>query len=158
MQLSKDITDHKLRKELEHIVDTEGFDCIEVQVQRSRNTRLLRVVVYRKENMDVAALEKLTRGIQFNLPVVTNSDEKVLEHFSLEVSSPGTNRVLRTSREYGIFVGKFVRLLRNNSETWEEGMISNATDSTVTLQMNEKSETISIDTIRRAQLIDREGR
>ena len=154
MQLSRDITDHQLREALEYLVITEGFDCIEAQIQRSRNTRLLRVVVYRRQSMDAAALEKLTRGIQFNLPVVTDSDGKDLEDFSLEVSSPGINRILRSSREYTIFVGKFVRLLRSNSAKWEEAMICQATDSAVTLRFSGKVETVSFDSIRRAQLTE----
>jgi ribosome maturation factor RimP len=152
MQVARDITDHHLRVALEPLIRAEGFRCVELQFQLSRHTRLLRVIVYRESGMDAAALERLTRGIQFNLAFIEDPGGADLSNLSLEVSSPGIERTLRASHEYAIFAGKAVRVLRDDSPTWEHAVIEHAAGDTVTLRFGGEETTIPMATIRRAQL------
>ena len=152
MQTARDITDQHLRSALEPLIHAEGFQCVELQLQRSRRTRHLRVIVYRGHGMDAAALEQLTRAIQFELGVVVDPAGANLSDLSLEVSSPGIERTLRGPHEYAIFAGKAVRVLRVDSETWEQAVIQASTETEVTLQFDEELETIPIAKIRRGQL------
>ena len=86
-----DITDQHLRKALEPLIQAEGFQCVDVQLQRTRRARRLRVIVYRESGMDTYSLERLTRGIQFNLPLIVDPGGADLSDLSLEVSSPGSS-------------------------------------------------------------------
>ena len=152
MQAARDTTDQHLRKALEPLVEAEGFQCIEVQLQRSRRARRLRVIVYRESGMDAYALERLTRGIQFQLPLIVDPEGGALNDLSLEVSSPGIERTLRQPHEYAIFVGKAVRVLRDNSTAWEHAVIEHAAGDSVTLRFDATTTTMPIANIRRAQL------
>ena len=152
MQAARDTTDQHLRKALEPLIEAEGFQCVEVQLQRSRRARRLRVIVYRESSMDAYSLERLTRGIQFHLPLLADPDGGTLNDLSLEVSSPGIERALRQPHEYAIFVGKAVRVLRGNSTIWEHAVIEHAAGENVTLRFAAATNTIPIADIRRAQL------
>lgn len=152
MQTARDIFDRHLWAVLEPVVAAAGFRCVELQFQRSRRARRLAIVVYRADGMDAAALARLTREIQFQLPLIGDAAGVDLEDLTLEVSSPGIERILRSPREYAIFTGKAVRILRVGSAVWEPAVIANATEDTVTLQLADRKETIPVETIRRAQL------
>lgn len=152
MQAARDTTDQYLRKALEPLIEAEGFRCVEVQLHRSRRARSLRVIVYRESGMDAYSLERLTRGIQFHLPLLADPEGGALNDLSLEASSPGIERALRQPHEYAIFAGKAVRLLRDNSSTWEHAVIEHAAGGNVTLRFPATTTTIPIANIRRAQL------
>lgn len=152
MQAARDIIDQHLRKELEPLIEAEGFQCVEVQLQRARRARRLRVIVYRASGMDAYSLERLTRGIRFNLPLLADPDGVALGDLSLEVSSPGIERTLRQPHEYAIFVGKAVRVLRADSTVWEHAVIEHAVGDSVTLRFAGATTTMPIANIRRAQL------
>ena len=152
MQAARDITDQHLGRALEPIIEAEGFQCVELQLQRTRRARRLRVIVYRESGMDAYSLERLTRGIRFHLPLLGDPGGADLSDLSLEVSSPGIERALRQPHEYAIFVGKAVRVLRGTSTTWEHAVIEHATGATVTLRFAGTTTTMPIANIRRAQL------
>ena len=152
MQAARDITDQHLRKALEPLIQAEGFQCVDVQLQRTRRARRLRVIVYRESGMDTYSLERLTRGIQFNLPLIVDPGGADLSGLSLEVSSPGIERALGQPHEYAIFVGKAVRVLRDDSTIWEHAVIEHAAGDAVTLRFAGTTTTMPIANIRRAQL------
>ena len=152
MQAARDTTDQRLRTALEPLIEAEGFQCVEVQLQRSRRARRLRVIVYRESGMDTHSLERLTRAIQFHLPLIVDRGGGALDDLSLEVSSPGIERALRQPHEYVIFAGKAVRVLRDNSTTWEHAVIEHAAGDNVTLRFSATTTTMPIANIRRAQL------
>lgn len=152
MQAARDTTDQHLRTALEPLIEAEGFQCVEVQLHRSRRARSLRVIVYRESGMDAYSLERLTRGIQFHLPLLADPAGGTLNDLSLEVSSPGIERALRQPHEYAIFVGKAVRVLRDNATNWEHAVIEHAAGDNVTLRFAAATTTIPIANIRRAQL------
>ena len=152
MQTTRNTFDQQLRAVLEPVIAAAGFQCVELQLQRSRRARRLAVIVYRADGMSAAALERLTRQIQFHLPLIGDSIDADVQDLTLEVSSPGIERALRLPHEYAIFVGKAVRILRTGSAAWEPAVIAGATGGTVTLQLADREETIPVETIRRAQL------
>ena len=152
MQAARDTTDQHLRKALQPLIEAEGFQCVEVQLQRSRRARSLRIIVYRESGMDAYALERLTHGIRFQLPLLADADGGALNDLSLEVSSPGIERALRQPHEYAIFAGKAVRVLRDDSTTWEHAVIEHAAGDDVTLRFTAATTTMPIANIRRAQL------
>lgn len=155
--LARDVTEQHLTKALEPLIRAEGFQCVELRLHCSRRARRLRVVVYRESGMDTSALERLTRGIQFNLPFIEDPGGASLSGLALEVCSPGIERALRQPHEYAIFAGKAVRVLRGDSTEWEHAVIEHAADDRVTLRIAGAAATMPIASIRRAQLTGAEG-
>ena len=137
---------------LEPVINAGGFQCVDLQLQRSRRARRLGVIVYRATGMDAASLETLARQIQFQLPLIGGTPGAGLDDVTLEVSSPGVERILRSPREYAIFTSKAVRVLRGESTDWESAVIAAAAADTVTLRFDRGEEKVPIATIRRAQL------
>lgn len=152
MQTARDTTEQYLAEALEPLIQAEGFQCVELQLQRSRRARRLRVIVYRESGMDASALGRLTRAIQFQLPFLADPAGADLDSLTLEVSSPGIDRALRRPHEYAIFAGKAVRVLRGDSPDWEQAIIEHAAGDRVTLRIAGAATTMPIATIRRAQL------
>lgn len=137
---------------LEPVISTEGFQCVDLHLQRNRRARRLGVIVYRADGVDAASLETLAREIQFQLPLVGAGADNWLADATLEVSSPGVERVLRRPREYAIFTSKAVRILRAEATEWESAVIVSSADDKVTLRFGHGEESVPIATIRRAQL------
>ena len=144
-------TEEQLSAVVEPLIRAEGFDSVEVQLHRGhhggRHRRRVRVIVYRASGLDAAALERLSRALQFRLSL-----NPELADAALEVSSPGIERVLKAAREYAIFTGKAVRILRTDAAEWERAVIEAASGEAVTLSFGAAVETLPIATIRRAQL------
>lgn len=141
-----------LRSVLEPVIGAEGFQLVDLHLQRNRRSRRLGVIVYRPDGVDAASLETLAREIQFQLPLVGTAADNWLEDATLEVSSPGVERILRAPREYAIFTGKAVRILRGEASEWESAVIVSSAGDSVTLRFDHGEETVPTATIRRAQL------
>ena len=152
MQTAQDRLERLLWSVLEPVINAEGFQCVDLQLQRNRRAHRLGVIAYRADGMDAASLESLARHIHFQLPLIGDAPGTDLADVTLEVSSPGVERVLRSPREYAIFAGKAVRVLRGEATEWEASVIVSSVGETVTLQFDRGEETVPIATIRRAQL------
>ncbi len=152
MNTAQDILEQHLWSVLEPVINAEGFQCVDLQLQRNRRARRLAVIVYRAGGMDVASLEALAREVQFQLPLIGDVPGNAIDDVTLEVSSPGVERVLRWPREYAIFADKAVRVLRGDATEWEPAVIVSSAGESVTLRFDRGEETVPIATIRRAQL------
>jgi ribosome maturation factor RimP len=75
-----------------------------------------------------------------------------LGNFSLEVSSPGIGRILKSRDEYDIFQGKAVSILTADSTEWIDGIIERADQDRVYLNRNGEVMDISFDVIKKARL------
>ena len=152
MQTAQDRLERILWSVLEPVINAKGFQCVDLQLQRSRRAHRLGVIVYRSDGLDAASLESLAREIHFQLPLIGDLPGTDLSDVTLEVSSPGVERVLRAPREYAIFASKAVRVLRGEATEWEAAVIVRSAGETVTLHFDRGEETVPIATIRRAQL------
>ena len=152
MQTVQDSLERHLWSVLEPVINAEGFQCVDLQLQRNRRARRLAVIVYHADGVDAASLETLAREVQFQLPLVGEGPGSALDDVTLEVSSPGVERVLRSPREYAIFAHKAVRVLRGDATEWEPAVIVSSAGAAVTLRFDRGEETVPIATIRRAQL------
>lgn len=152
MQTAQDSLERLLWSVLEPVINAEGFQCVDLQLQRNRRAHRLGVIVYRADGMDAASLESLAREIHFQLPLIGDAPGTDLGDVTLEVSSPGVERVLRAPREYAIFTSKAVRVLRGEATEWETAVIVSSVGEYVTLQFDHGEEKVPIATIRRARL------
>ena len=152
MHTAQDSLEQHLWSVLEPVINAEGFQCVDLQLQRNRRARRLAVIVYRAGGMDAASLETLAREVQFQLPLIGDVPGNAIDDVTLEVSSPGVERVLRLPREYAIFADKAVRVLRGDATEWEPAVIVSSAGESVTLRFDRGEETVPIATIRRAQL------
>jgi ribosome maturation factor RimP len=81
-------------------------------------------------------------------------DGEVLPNYSLEVSSPGLNRLLRNSGEFSRFLGSPAKVIYQDGadRTFFKGKIEAVTDAAVTLSSDKEEMTITFETIINANL------
>ena len=129
----------------------EGFKCVELNLQRNRKTRRLSVVVYHESDMSSGALERLARAIQFEVAMINRIGE-----ISIEVSSPGIERVIKSLHEFEVFKGKTASILLSGCEVWQVVLIQEITGDVIKLRFQNGSRSIPVTSIRKARLFSPE--
>jgi ribosome maturation factor RimP len=134
---------------LRPLVESLGLELYDVEF----STGSLNVVVNRPGGVDVEALTAANRAISEWL----DANDPIPGRYTLDVSSPGLERRLRTPGHFKSAVGEVVTLreLRGNEPTRRlEGTLLAASDSSVTLDERELGElTIPMSAIERARTV-----
>ncbi len=141
-------------EEVEPIISGLGFKLIEVKLGLSHNLNHISIVIYSKGGVGVNDCSIISRNILPRLELIEE-----LDNISLEVSSPGLDRQIKTKEEYNIFVGKGVKLLVIDSLDWIFGMISETREHSVVLSTKKGIIEIDMNNIKKAKLdYKQEGR
>jgi len=95
----------KITPVIENAAMKNGVIPIEIDFQKESGKWFLRIFIFDPEHpVDLDDCEKLTRSIDDFL------DEIIPVKYSLEVSSPGLERKIKSTKEYTIFKGKKVKI------------------------------------------------
>jgi ribosome maturation factor RimP len=111
-----------------------GLDLVDVVVKDTGRQTIVRVVVDRKGGVDVGTCQQLSRDLSGQLDVC----DPISGRYSLEVTSPGTDRPLRTQRDFDRVEGRLVRLRRQAGDGVAElrGTVREARDDAVVLDVD----------------------
>ncbi len=93
--------------EVSRITEPLGITVVECAVKGEENGLLLVVVIDTPGGVRITDCEKVSRMLSSRIDVLGLGG---LENYSLEVTSPGIGRKLKSRREYDIFKGKKVRV------------------------------------------------
>ena len=140
------------QERLKPVLEEEGAELLEAHVSRGRKTLQLRFFVDREAGVGVDDLATLSRKIVSLL----DADPLLQGGYSLEVSSPGMHRVVRTEAHFRRFVGERVHIWTHGvreGRTHFEGTISGCARGVVSVAV-ERMGTIEfgLDEIKRAEL------
>jgi ribosome maturation factor RimP len=136
-----------IRQTVEPVLQGMGFSLVNLSVHRQKGSTRVNVVIYRKEGVGIDECAAVSGMVLPRLQTLEGLGE-----VSLEVSSPGTERVLKSSEEFGIFVGRGVRILAGDETEWRGGVIEKADGQTVWLQRAGQTRAYPISAIRKARL------
>ena len=141
----------------ERVASSHGVEVFDVQLRRESVGWVLRVVLDRQDSsvdddgISVDDCQKVSQDLNAVLDV-----EDALDHaYTLEVSSPGLDRPLRTPGEYQRFVGRLAQIVVSeaiNGQTFLKGRIQEVTDGTVLLESNSRLHRVPFEIISRAKL------
>jgi ribosome maturation factor RimP len=120
---------------------------VELSIGRLKGSTRVNVVIYRKEGVGV---EECAEVSSLLFPRLEATDD--LPDVSLEVSSPGIERVLRRTTEYQIFVGRGVRILAGTDPEWVRGVIDRVEAGTLWLRSGRETRGFALSGIRKARL------
>lgn len=137
----------EVRDMVEPVLAGMGYALVEIAVGRRKTGSFVGVVIYRREGVgvdDCAAVSDLL------LPRLETMES--LPDVSLEVSSPGIERTIRSPEEYGIFQGRGVRLLAGIETEWQTGIIEACEGGTLWLRKGRERKGLALADIRRARL------
>jgi ribosome maturation factor RimP len=94
----------------EPLLGTLGYELVDLEYAPAHARALLRVFIDRPEGVGLDDCERVSREISALFDV----EDPVPTAYTLEVSSPGLDRVLRTPAHFQRFVGQRVRLELHN--------------------------------------------
>jgi ribosome maturation factor RimP len=136
-----------IEKEVNPFLEERGFSLVELRVNRTHRNIHVSIVVYRPKGVGVNDLSELSRSLRPRIGLLEE-----LETFTLVVSSPGIERVIKDKREYEIFCGKGVRILLDKERDWIGGVIEGVDERQLHLMTSAGSRKIVMEDIRKAKL------
>ena len=110
------MSDPALEQQLEQRVTALGYEVVEVERAGSKSRPVLRVRIDRADSEPGrgVTLDDCSR-VSRALEELLDSDERMVERYVLEVSSPGLERPLVRDRDFERFAGREVALLGHES-------------------------------------------
>ena len=108
----------RVREAIEPLLAGMGLALVEMTLGRRKGTTRVCVVIYRQGGVGVDDCAEVSGML---LPRLETIDG--MADVSLEVSSPGIERTLRSPAEYAIFAGRGVRILAGTETEWRGGII-----------------------------------
>ena len=91
---------------IDEVVRGEGFELVEVELKGSPGRRVLRIFIDRAEGINHDDCSRISHLVGPLLEV----EEAVAGSYTLEVSSPGLTRRLRTPGEFQRFAGRLIKI------------------------------------------------
>ena len=140
-----------VNREIKEIVTKMGFEIVEARVGRTSGMTKVIIIIYKNNGVSLHDCEKVSKIVLPRLEMID-----MLDNLSVEVSSPGTDRVIKRKDEYRIFKERGVIIYYGNSDVPVKGLISDflADKNIVRIKKAKDLTDINIDTIRKAKLYD----
>lgn len=142
-----DRLEQTVRAEIAPVLAAMGYALVELSVGRRKGTSHVVVVLHRAGGVGIDQCAEVTRAIRPRLELVEG-----LADVTLEVSSPGIERAIKDPAEYGIFLGRGLRVLPAAGGEWIGGIIEGWRDGTLALRTAEGVRQFPDGSIRRARL------
>jgi ribosome maturation factor RimP len=140
----------QLMQLLEPVVTELGYELWELEYT-SQGGGLLRLYIDSAEGISVEDCERVSRAVSAAMDVA----DPIASQYTLEVSSPGLDRVLRTREHFERFKGELVRvelkrLIGGRKRFF--GALTNVSDSEITLDVDDSPVVLRLDDIHKARL------
>lgn len=98
--------DAKLTSQIEKLVEAQGYALFNIEVAQENENRILRICIHHKDGIKHSDCQKISDLISPLLDVY----EPFEGAYSLEVSSPGLERILSKPKHFACFVGQKVQI------------------------------------------------
>jgi ribosome maturation factor RimP len=115
-------------QEVRPILEKMGISLVELSQSTRKGSLTLHIVIYREEGVSIEDCTKVHKILAPRLEIVLSPAD-----LYIEVSSPGLKRQFKSNREYKVFKGRAVKILREDMSEWDQGIIKDADDEKVTL-------------------------
>lgn len=136
---------------MEPVIGRLGYELVELEYSAGRNAALLRLYIDRPEGVGLDDCERVSREVSALLDV----EDPIPNRYTLEVSSPGLDRVLRTGAHFARFVGSRVlveiKVPRAGRRRYT-GVLMAADEKGIVLQVDQEKVEVAFGEIARARL------
>lgn len=99
-------TVERVRSVAARVTADRGFELVDVEMKRAAGGSLVRLYVDKPGGIGLDDLQSVSEEVS----AVLDAEDPIEGHYTLEVSSPGLDRPLRTEAEYRRFAGKLAKL------------------------------------------------
>jgi len=144
----------KIKKELEKIIvspiESEGFDLIELKVSRYKDSSRVQVFIDSDHGVLLDDCAQVSKAIG-----VVIDDSRILPgKYILEVSSPGLDRPLETSKDFYRRIGETVEIFFDDAaEAPLKGELVGAEEEQIELRMEDGNRKLNLAGIRMGKII-----
>jgi len=136
---------------IEPVLVRLGYELVELEYAAGRSQAVVRIFIDQPAGITVVDCERVSREVAALLDV----DDPIPTAYTLEVSSPGFDRVLRTAAHFERFVGSrvFVELKAPRAGRRRyTGMLQAANATGIELEVDKQKVEIPFDEIGKARL------
>lgn len=143
---------HYLLPDIEKIVlpflEREGVELVELAIEGKGKTSLLRMVVWKRGGIAIGEISRLARHISDLL----DEEDIIPDSFTMEVSSPGLDRELKTEADFRRAEGEKVEIgLKDGSGL--TGEVISSKDGKLVLQIDDESKQVPIESITKGNIV-----
>jgi ribosome maturation factor RimP len=140
------LLEEQVRSLAEAAAGRNGAEIVEVSVRRGR-TQLVRVVVDRPGGIDLETCARVSEGLSRLL----DADDTIAGSYTLEVTSPGLNRPLRTVQDFRRALGRNVRIVLAMGQ--HEGTLEEVGEDRVVVATGSERVNVPIADIAKAKVV-----
>ena len=136
---------------IEPVLARLGYELVELEYAAGRSQAVVRIFIDTAAGITVDDCERVSREVAALLDV----DDPIPTAYSLEVSSPGFDRVLRTPAHFERFVGSrvFIELkVPRVGRRRYTGMLRGVSATGIELEVDKQKVEVSFDEIAKARL------
>jgi ribosome maturation factor RimP len=141
---------------LEPPIEALGFELIDVEFAREGRGGVLRIFIDRRAEDSAAGVtvDDCAR-VSHAVSEVLEIHDPIKGHYTLEVSSPGFDRILRTRAHFERFVGERIIAelkLPMDGRRRFIGLLKSASSDTIVVEVDGKAYALPLDRIQKARL------
>jgi ribosome maturation factor RimP len=149
---------HKVQEVVTPVVEGQGYDLVDVEWKHEHGQFILRVFIDRREgatNPNVSVDD--CANVSHELSAVLDVSDVIAPAYSLEVSSPGLDRLLKKEADFRRFVGQKARI-RTKHPVGENrrnfsGRLMAVADGKVTIDVGDQVCEVPVDDVEKANLV-----
>jgi ribosome maturation factor RimP len=105
-KLRQEGTVERVRSVARRVTADRGFELVDVELKHAPGGQLLRLYVDKPGGIRLDDLQSVSEEVS----AILDAEDPIEGHYTLEVSSPGLDRPLRTEADYRRFVGRLAKL------------------------------------------------
>ena len=125
------------------MIAARGYELVDVEVKAQRGGHLVRIYVDREGGIGLDELQSVSEEVSTILDV----EDPIESSYTLEVSSPGLDRPLRSEADYRRFVGRLVKLSSyepvDGRRSWT-GRLASFDQGAVTIRLEKEGGTLAV--------------
>ena len=123
----------------ERVTAARGFELVDVEAKRDRDGFVVRLYIDREGGIGLDDLQSVSEEVS----AILDAEDPIERAYTLEVSSPGLDRPLKTEADYRRFAGRLARV--SSYETVEgrrhwTGRLVGVEDGHVTINLTKEGE------------------
>lgn len=142
---------NRLIELLEPVAEVNGFELVTVEVSGGRSAPTVRVLLDREDGLDIDAICSANRWVSD----VLDDADPIPGSYTLEVSSPGVDRPLRTREQFARFAGETVTVKtaphKGSRSSWT-GVLQGIDGDDVVLDVDGQAVRVPFDSVMKARL------
>jgi ribosome maturation factor RimP len=142
----------KIQKMIQSSIEIMDYELIDVECHRGNKSLKIIVFIDHSNGIKIDDCVIVTNIIS----KIIDEDNNLMEHYNLEVSSPGLNRKLILNQHYDKFIGKDIRVklkTKIDNRIIYKGILLERVDDRISIFENHQKITIQMDTIEVCRLV-----